>query len=122
MDVTLSISSDDLVDEDLQALALDLCTTLNQETDVNAALPEGDSGPGTKGAEIEIGTVVLTFLSSGSAVALFNVLKSYIERDSSIDMEFEREDGRKLKIRTQNVPTEEMDRNFERAREFFKEP
>ena len=118
MNVNLSISSEDLSDDDLQTLTRSLCMTLNNETEVKADLVELAGEEGTKGLEIAIGLIAL-FMTSGSAVAMFNVLKSYAERDSSIKLEIEREDGKSLKIETQNLSSRQIDRTFERAREFF---
>ena len=119
MDTTLSMSSSSLGDEDLQALIRDLSVALNREADVSATLPEEPPVEGKKGLEIALGTIAITFLSKVSPVALFNVLRSYVDRDSSIEIEFEREDGRRLRIRAQNFQRDEVDRTFERAREFF---
>ena len=120
MDVTLSIASSDLSDDDLQALTRSLCITLNSETDVKAELVEQAGDQGTKGPEIVVGLVAL-FITSGSAVAMFNVLKARFGRDSSLKVELKRQDGETLKIEAENLSSREIDRTFERAREFFKE-
>ena len=80
MDARLRLSSDSLTADEIQNMTRALNNTLNRETDIGAALSEQAAGPGTRGAEIEFGTIALSFLSSGAAVALFNVLKSYFER------------------------------------------
>lgn len=121
MDVNLSVISGDLVSEDLQNLTRDLCKSLEKEADLDAKLPERPSRPRTRGEPITIGAIVLTALSSGTAVALFNVLKSYFERRSSIEFEFQREDGKKLKVRSENVQADQIGQTIELAREFFGE-
>ena len=84
-----------------------------------ATIPEKPAGAGTRGAELMIGEVALAVLSSGAAVALINVLRSYFDRSSSRELEFERSDGNKLKISTRNVHADEIEQTFDRAREFF---
>ena len=118
MDVTLSISSDDLSDDDLQALTRSLCMTLNSETDVQAEIVEPAGGQGTRGVEIVVGLIAL-FITSGSAVAALNVLKSYFERNSSFKVELTRQDGETLKIEAQNLNSRQMNQTLERANEFL---
>jgi hypothetical protein len=119
MDVMLNISSNTLDDDHLQSLTSDLCTTLSREADVTATLAEESVSGGTRGVEITLGTIIITFLSSGSAIALFNVLRSYFDRDSSLEMELEREDGRRLRINAQNVRPTQMDQALEQISMFL---
>ncbi len=119
MKARLSIASSALSGEDLHDLTLDLSRTLSQETETQAILPEQSGPPGTKGDLIAVGTLLLTFLTSGAAVAMFGVLKSYFERSSSLEMEFQREDGKKLAIRAENLQPEQIDQTINLAREFF---
>ena len=117
MDVTLSISSDDLSDDDLQALTRSFCVTLNNETDVKAELVEQAGDPGTKGVDLVVGLIALVF-TSGSAVAALNVLKSYFERNSSLKVQLTRQDGETLKIEAQNLNSRQMNQTLERLVEF----
>jgi len=119
MNVLLSISSIDLDAEDVYELTLDLSRTLEQESDINAELAGGSGEVGTKGDPITVGVLILTFLTSGAAVSMFGVLKSYFERDSSLEMNLERKDGRKLAIRAENMSPDQINRTIEAAREFF---
>jgi len=52
---TLSITSMDMEAEDINDLAMDLCRTLGQETDVDARLAEGPDRMGAKGDPITVG-------------------------------------------------------------------
>ena len=119
MDVRLSITSSDLDAEDIHDLSIDLSMTLIRETDVDAKLAERPTETGGKGEPITVGIIMLAFLTSGAAVSLLNVLKSYFERDSSLEMEFQREDGTKLRIRAENVRSDQIARTREFAREFL---
>jgi len=78
---TLTIAGDELDDEDLQDLTRQLCLAINQETDVEAELPEADTAPGAKGDPITLGTIALAFISSKAAVALVGVLHTYFARE-----------------------------------------
>jgi len=97
MVVTLALLSKDLNDEALQELTIELRRTLIDETDIEAELVKGLSEKGIQGEPITsdsvkgsskkrsrgeptLGLIVLTFLTSGAAVALFEVFKSFFDR------------------------------------------
>ena len=107
-------------DEDVDTLSRDLCLALNRETDVRAELPEGPRVLGSRGDPVTIGTILLASLTSGSAVALFGVLKSYFERNSSLEMELRRGDGRTLKVRSDNLSSGQLNRTLDMAAEFLR--
>jgi len=117
----LIISSSETDPHNLQEITRDLCKTINRETDIEAAIPESPGVAGSKGDAITIGTIVLGFITGGGAVALINVLKAYIDRGNQLEMKFEM-DGRSLTINAKNVDSEEIDRTFEKAQEFFSQP
>ena len=119
MEARLSLASDSIEAEELQDLTRDLCSLLNEETDVSASQVEGATEAGTRGESIELAVLALAFITSGSAVALFQVFKTILERKPSIEMEFEREDGEKLKIRGEHVSAGQMEKTIALAREFF---
>jgi hypothetical protein len=119
MNAHLSISTTDLDVEDLQAMARDVCEEINGKTSVNASLSEERDLAGTKGDIGLLGQIALTFLSGGAAVALIDLLKSYFDRNSSLEVAFERPDGKKLKILAENMGEQEIERTREMAREFF---
>ena len=119
MDSTLQLTATDLSNEDLQALTLELSKTLNDETEAKATLPEETGETGSKGDPITLGTVILTALSSGTVVALFNVIKSYIERKPSLELEFKREDGRQFKIKAEQLNKDQINQTIQMANDFF---
>ena len=119
MDAHLTIACDELPIEDLQNLTQDISTTLNDETDVTATLPEEAGGAGTKGDPVTLATIVLTALSSGTVVALFNVLKTYFERKPSLRIEFERKDGEKFKVRAEQLNKNQVDETIKMANNFL---
>jgi hypothetical protein len=119
MDSTLQLTAGDLSDEDLQKLTRDLSKTVNDETGVKATLPEKPGEAGTRGDPITLGTIILTAFSSGTVVALFNVIKSYIERKPSLELEFNREDGQQLKIKAEQLSKDQIDHTIQLANDFF---
>jgi len=121
MDSTLQLTASDLSDEDLQKLTHEFSKTLNDETEAKATIPEKSGGPGSKGDPITLGTIILTALSSGTVVALFNVIKSYIERKPSLELEFKREDGQQLKIKAEQLNKDQIDQTIQMANDFIGE-
>jgi hypothetical protein len=117
--ITLSVSSPEFSSECLQAFAGNLCRDIARETDIDAKMVSEVAQRGSKGEAITLGLIALTFLSGGSAVALIDVLKSYLARDSSLEMTLERDDGAKLIINAKNMRKEQIDETFRRAKEFF---
>jgi hypothetical protein len=119
MGVTLSINAPALDRADLQALTRDLCTTLQRETDLEAKLPEREGGHGLKGDPITIGTIVLALVTSGAAAKLFEVLRAYFERNSKMEIDFERDDGKKISIKAENLATGSIEETIDLARQFL---
>lgn len=119
MEITLSVSSPSLSDERIQALTGSLCRAITRDTDVEAELCKGVSQKGAKGEPITLGLIALTFLGGGSAVALLDVLKSFLARDSTLEMTLERNDGAKLIINTKNMRRGQIEEAFSSAKEFF---
>lgn len=119
METSLKLTSERILPESLQDLTRELSASLSANTNIAADLPEAAAEPGARGDPITIGVLALAFVTSGSAVALFEVLKAYFERDSSLEMEFQRADGKKMSIRAENVNTRQIDKTVAAAREFF---
>jgi hypothetical protein len=117
--LTLSISSPGLSSERLQTLTGNLCRNITKETDIEAKMVAEVAQRGSKGEAITLGLIALTFLSGGSAVALLDVLKSYLARDSTLEMTLERNDGAKLVINAKNMRKEQIEVTFRRAKEFL---
>ena len=106
MDLKLNLRSDLLSEEDIQQLSSDLCQTINYETDSTAELSNEEAKMGSKGDATIIGEIILTALSSGAVVALFNVIKSYITRGSNLSIDITGENGKRVKINAANIKSE----------------
>ncbi|WP_417909329.1 effector-associated constant component EACC1 [Candidatus Electronema sp. PJ] len=118
MDATLSIHDSRMAEEDLQELTSALLRSINQETDLTAKLPEERGGAGTKGDPVTVGSLLLAALSSGTVVAMFQVLKSYIERKPTLKIELQAADGRTLKIEAEHLSKTQMEQTIQTARQF----
>ena len=119
VDATLKIVSSDLAAEELQALTREVSQTVNKETEVSATLPEVAGERGTKGDPITLSTIVLTALSSGTVVALFNVLKTFLERRPSLE-KLQRTDGQKFKVRAEHLDKTQLEQTMKLANEFLR--
>ncbi len=108
MNLTLNLSSNELDNEDLQALTRQLCDSIADETEIKAEIPSGAVVQGTKGGPITLGLIGLTFLNSGAAVALFEIFKAYFNRNSSLTIKMIKADGTPLEITAQNIKLEQL--------------
>lgn len=119
MAAILTLLDEHRSDEELHHLALGLRQTLQREAPLEARLRESASVPGTRGDAVSVGTLLLTFLSSGAAVALFEVLRTLFARDRTIKVALTREDGATLEIDAHNMDPDRIDESMRLARDFF---
>ena len=108
MNLILNLSSSDLDEETLQQLTQELCNSIASETEIKAEIPSGVVVQGTKGDPITLGVIALTFLTSGSAVALCEIFKAYFNRVSKLKIKLTRCDGTTLEITAQNINPEQI--------------
>ena len=103
MPIELFLSATDHTDDEVQALARELREALSDEG-VEADLVKAAAPTGTKGGEWEvIGQLVLKGLSiGGGGAALFNVLKTYLQRKPTLEIEVKRKGGDTIKVRAAN--------------------
>ncbi len=119
MNATLDLSCDDLADDDLQAMTRQLSMVLNRETDVAAVMPEAPPEPGARGDAAVLHTLLLTFMTSGAAVAMFQVIKSYVERNASLKLTLKRADGQEIVIDQTNLRAGQVDATLALAQGFL---
>src|SRR5215475_9325998 len=94
MSAVLSLSATDLDEDDLQNLTHSLCRDLRDEVGINAHLATQPAAIGHKGDLSVLGQIGISALGAGGfAVALVDVLKSYIERKPSLQFELQKKDG-----------------------------
>jgi hypothetical protein len=113
MHATLLVLCRELGENQVQGLTQDLCRTIGDNTNIEAELPPTSAGQGTKGDPVTLGTIALTFISSGAAVALVNVLKSYFERQSSLEIKIKGENNKEVSIGAKNLHPEELRKTIE---------
>jgi hypothetical protein len=121
IDARLSLHNSEMSDEDIQELTVALRRSLQQETDLSARLPEEIGGPGSKGDAVTIGLILLTALSSGTVVALLQVLKSYVERKPTLRIEIEHPDGRKVKIEAEHLSVAQIEQTTQTIKQLLRE-
>jgi hypothetical protein len=103
--ITLRLLCDELDDSKRQSLTRDLRRSLSEQG-LEATLPlYGGSGPGTKTiGSIDWNAIILTLIGSGGvAVALIQVLKSYVERKSTLKIKITRTDGAEFLLTAENL-------------------
>ncbi len=109
MEFKLMMSSETASDSNLQDLTRELCRDLNDKTDVAAKIPKGTPKPGEKGDPITIGTILLSFLTGGAAVAMFDVLKAYIQRNKSLVFKIVGPHGEVVEVRGENLTKKQFE-------------
>jgi hypothetical protein len=67
-----------------------------------------------KRSEINVVDLVLTILSSSAAVMFLDILKQYILKNKSLNIELEKE-GKRIKINANNFNTDQIEHNVELA-------
>jgi Effector Associated Constant Component 1 len=111
MPITLSLSSVDLDDEDLQELTRQLCRDLGDEAGIAASPAMESAEVGAKGDFEIIGQILIKAVGAGGAIAaLVGVLKAYVQRRPSLQFEFQKKGGEKLKIRADDLRADDMTR------------
>ncbi len=87
MSAQLSISTGNLEPEELDRLSRDLERQLTETGGVALGAVPHPTAPGQRGDPITVGTLLLAAVTSDTVSALFNIIKSYVDR--GIDLNFE---------------------------------
>jgi hypothetical protein len=107
MNMELYIQSNSVNSAQLHKLSLGLLSDINAQVSVSASIPKREIDPTAKGDPITIGQLALTFLSGGSAVALLEVIKAYVARNSSISIELKDNKGGSISFSAENINSRE---------------
>ncbi|HAT85464.1 MAG TPA: hypothetical protein DCS30_05645 [Rhizobiales bacterium] len=99
----IQVESDVLDAPALQKRARKLAQSITQNVDATADEEKQHKVENTRGEPITLGVLAITFLTSGAAVALFEVIKAHLQRDRSISISIERPDGTKVAINAANI-------------------
>jgi hypothetical protein len=117
--IEMKIVQDEIREDRLADLTADIARLIQKETDIRTELPREKPGPGMKGEPVTIGLIILTFISSGAAVALFDVLKSYFVRDSSLKITFKTPDGKEITLDQKNMGKDQVRDTLTTVQDFF---
>jgi hypothetical protein len=115
----MELSSKEMDSEDLYQLSLELAETINSETDLEADLEETAGVKGDRGDVVAIGQIILTALTSGTVVTLFNVLKAYFNRRPTLEVKFKHSNGNQFSIKASQLSKDQMEKTIKLANQFF---
>ncbi len=96
--ISVSLQSDRLSEAAVQDMARGLNSDLARHTDAQAELHSGPAIAHGRGEPITMGMLMVTFMTSGTAVAVVKLLQSYLQRDRSLSMTVELADGSKTTL------------------------
>lgn len=121
MGISLTVSSDDYSQREIDDITRAIRTSLLREGGIGAEPVEHPSESGTRGGDIEVGKLLLTFFSSGAAAALCGVLKAYLDRAPAkkLGITLDREDGATFVISAENLETAEFNHTISLAEKFL---
>ena len=104
MPIHFRLTSGSLSDEEMDRLSRAVVKDANDEgIPVSASAQTSDGVAGTRGDPITLGALALAAVTSGTVVALFNLLKSYVDRSEELNVEFTRKGGSAVKLSMKNV-------------------
>lgn len=103
----------------LQSHTLTLCRTINRELPARAEPEEAPSRPGAKGDFQLLGTLAMQLFNTAAAASLIKVLGSYLLSRPEVELELEREDGAKMRLKYSDMDRETSDTVRETLRAFL---
>lgn len=103
MGVRMTVACGERSAQDLQALVDEMTADLNQLQGAEAATESVPAPKGSRGDMITLGTIAMTFITSGAAVAAINVLKSYFEREPALKIHIKGADGSVMDLSARDV-------------------
>lgn len=121
MDARLTLQDSRMSEQDIQELVFAMMQSINQATGLTAKLPKEKGGAGRKGDAITLGEIILTAFTSGTVVAMVQVLKAYVERKPTLKMEIEAADGRKMTIAAEHFSAGQIEQTIQAAKQFCKD-
>lgn len=101
--VSVEIASDRLDPVAIQQKVVALATDVTRHVEATAEVPAGTHVENTRGEPITLGMLLVTFMTSGAAVALLEVVKAHLERDRRISISLEAPDGSRVTLDAANM-------------------
>jgi|SRR5580765_279043 len=102
-EVDLHLSATDLDDEGIQYLTHEFAQSLQTETGISVVLPTLPEAKGFKGDPITVGNMLVTLIGTQGVLAFINVIRTYFERKSSIQIEVTDATGKRVVLGAQNL-------------------
>jgi regulator of sirC expression with transglutaminase-like and TPR domain len=102
--------------QEISALTREMVRSIEQNTEASVDLPQSIGPPGSKGEALLIGQLLLTFLTSGAAVALIDVFKPYFARHPKLEIELSNAGGEVLKLKAEDIAPKALSETVSRIR------
>lgn len=93
----------DLPNSTLATFTRDLQRDLTKHLGVVATSPPALAQEGERGDALAIGELLLTFMTSGMATALVGCLKTYLNREPTLNVRVLRPDGTEVSVSAKNI-------------------
>jgi hypothetical protein len=105
MELRFQIADKTLSSDELDALVQNFALDAQDEGLSVTPVFEKDASAisGRRGEPVTLGVLALALVTSGSVVALFNLLKSYVERSEELTIEFSKKRGAPIKLAMKNI-------------------
>lgn len=121
LNLSLRLMDDRSREERLQDLTYQLAADLRQQDGIKSAHPPSEgSKTGQRGDLIAIGTIIVQLAGSAAVASLVDVLRAYIDRKPTLEVELQKNDGASLKIRTEHLRPDHADELIRAVQEFLK--
>lgn len=98
MDVRVTVACAERTPEDLAELVGELTAELNQLQGADVRVEPSAARQGERGDAFSLGNILITFISSGAAVAAINVVKTYFQREPALKLKFKGADGEEVEL------------------------
>jgi hypothetical protein len=119
MAIELTLISHEIKGGAFEDITQDFCNTLVQDAKIDAKLKSSEPKEGAKGEPITLGVIILAFITSGAAVALFNVFSQYFDRSSTLEFSLKKKNGDSISFKSKNVTQEERERTLKKLENFL---
>jgi hypothetical protein len=108
--LTIRLLNDEVDAERLAQYSQEFIGTCLAESDIDAKPQQIELDATKKGDGISFAAIIITFISSGSAIAFFDILKAYLLKDKSLEIEFSGKDGETIRLNAKNITKEQFDK------------
>jgi len=107
---TIRLTNEKIDTESLAKYSQEFIDTCLVDSDVDARPQPVKLDSTKKGDGVSFAAIIITFISSGSAIAFFDILKTYLLKDKSLEFEFSGKNGEKITLNATNLTKEQFDK------------